>query len=1161
MSTPPEPLDADPQATLLVNRLTDEQRAELAAKDLQAVPLIALAPQASLSLGLGRLLDIEPVSLDHLGTADLLGGAAALHKVRIALLGSDGVFVEHGNPSHPIVRVAVVGADADLRFLALRQTGSVTVLPPEPRPEAVIGLTGVVYPGPSKHPATSGQDERLIYRGEFEVEYDAGLPYVRIYSAIVNPVLVTASAKPGLGTSEYKDVQQDQATGAVTLSGGGDPGVLWSGGGRPQRALQWLKKYEHQYAGKPEVPLLRSFLVPLENYLEVTAATAPEKLSTTYPTLTINVDHRGEPNQMGLRGRHMEQLAAVAKAGSLVTYATDPASVPLRPVAGQIRAAQELYGRLGIDAFQSDVLGKDHDPWFTWTRDAGTWKANFRNSPEELHTMARDLREHYVTWEQAKQPAQERRPHALLDTDVEGWPGMRPPRAPSDMGFEARRKRLNAFLNTAGPAADAVRVIVETVLGTGRDVARDYLASQPAQAVDTAALEAVLRNRVLLAAVRSTAFELVRTTSRSGYNITNITADAYLALLENRGPSKKPKNYNTLVFEPVMEKFRTGINEHPDLVLLPAPARQAVADVLGQAVETALVLHTKDLAANPPATWQTRRKTGWLAGLPEQLRLRILNDPAVQGSVATAVAAPAVRTAQIDPAVLGQVIVDRLIPEVENSSATALREKALFVMTDDEVRRAVNDDLLPALVGNYHTTLTTSPPLSLLEGGFRAALADAVATGAQHHAGKAIATLSPPTVSREAIEDFMSHVPQVATQAAIGALIAADYERLKLDPDVWEVDPVQVGADPAARRPFPNDFAGWHARRAEREDAQRAAGRRLTEMTRDPGTPQEIAQRLVDGLLADFPELRAKFAEICAPTERLTFYDHAQLVLGQFLTLAGDEKDTGRFLSRDTVAKAILFHDIEKANSERQFGMQKSEHAPSPEHDREPEHKLAVAMMRRYPALWPSYRDFLAARALVDADPIGLYLRGTHDADKAFGYIVDWAYRLRVAAETVPTTVARQTRTLFERDREAVEIALREAGRRPHADLTKVALKDFEQDVQRFFAEFHQYYQADFSSYTPAASYRPLGSSDLRYAPNKQFAEHFVAEGGTVTDPGVRFELAEGKRHFRYSAAYSDSFAKLAAMFVDANQLIDNYARVRRLESEALVRDLAGPTY
>jgi hypothetical protein len=444
----------------------------------------------------------------------------------------------------------------------------------------------------------------------------------------------------------------------------------------------------------------------------------------------------------------------------------------------------------------------------------------------------------------------------------------------------------------------------------------------------------------------------------------------------------------------------------------------------------------------------------------------------------------------------------------------------------------------------------------LLPESFRSDLAKHVASTAQIRAAAEIATLAVPSVKAAEIEAFMSAVPQAASQAAIGALIAADYERLRQDANVREVDPETVDADPALG-PFLNDFAAWHAERQNNEDRQRDAGQSLASLLADlpaqDGTPQEIAERLVKELLAKFPELKPKFAEISAVTENLTFYDHAQLVLGQFLTLTRGEEDSGRLVSRDTMVKAILFHDLDKIASRKLYGAEKTQH------DREPEHKLAVDAIGRYPALWTRYTDFLAARALVDADPIGFYLRQMHDADTAFSYIVDWAYRLRVAGQAEVPAEHTSAYTQFEREREAAEMALGQAGRRPNADLSGDQLSGLRDDIRRFFVEFHQYYQADFSSYTPAASYRKDGEAEPRYAPNRNFAKSFVATQGEVTANGAELQRDKDGRTFSYAEEYAERFAELANMFATEEQIIVHYARIRQAEQEKITAGLAGP--
>jgi hypothetical protein len=1128
---------SDPAGAIIV-MLTGDQQEQLREQSLYAVPFPADTPAGSLSAAVARLLDIFPLSFEA-GTDDLLTRAATAYEVRLMVMGSDGRITRYGAEDRPTVRLAVVGERDAARFLALR-SGPVVVLPELSADEPVVGLPGVAYPGPSR-PSTD--PAHPVYRGEFEVEWVDGAYWVRIYCAVADPLRITAtSGKVGLGTSRYKDINQDSGTGAVTLSAGSAEGMFWSSGGRPQRAIQWLRKYEANY---PDLqPMLRSFLVPLQSYLDATAALAPESQSKDLPDLPINVDQHGEPNQLGLRGEQFEALAAVARPHSLVTYVTSVTTVKLDDVAGAVRPVSDLYGRLGIDAFRSDSLGKAYDPWFTWTYESAkdTWTVSFQNNAETLHRIARELREYYVTWEQSLQPAEDRKPSALLDSDVEGWPGKRPDELP-DMSYPARKRRLNAFLNRVGPPSKTVQFILDKVVGAGAPAAKDVLDRvTDVPVVDIAAVRLALTTVVLPDAAYAVVRELISRV-KAEYQAP-ASAAVFLTVLNNTWRSSKTarKDFNTFVGQHAIAAFANGVLGHERLAGLPEAMRNALADTIKTEGGAAIVGQCTTLATAPPTPWRTTKRDKWLAGLRDEAPGRIAADTVLLGALDVALGAH--KDTPVDLAAVRRIIEQKLVPEVQEASAARFRECDFVGASPDGIHKAVLADLLPGLQGAFTAALSGSPLLAFLPEGFRVGMAKMIAVEAAGLGTTALKTLAPTSVTADQVRAFMANVPAVASQAAIGALVAADYDRLKLDADLRTVNPTDL----TAQAPFPNDFASWHADRGERERQQREVGKRLTAALAGAGTEQAVARATIEELLAALPELVRKLDEECAPSERLTFYDHAQLVLGQYLKLARGVPESDRFVPVDTVAKAILFHDIEKARSKDAFGKEKSVH------DREPEHRLAVAMMRRYAGLWPSYRGFLAARALVDSDPIGLYLRGTHDADTAFSYLVEWAYRLRIARDAGPASETVPTRTLWELDREGAEQALSTVGRRPPADLRTLKLDGFPVDAQRFFAEFHQYYQADFSSYTPTAAYIPRAGGSVRYAPNKDFAKAFSWTAGAVADGG---ELARDGRRFRYSATYEDLYTKLAAMFASADAIRDHYLRIRTAEAERIVRELA----
>ncbi|HWO68190.1 MAG TPA: hypothetical protein VNO31_49975, partial [Umezawaea sp.] len=231
-----------------------------------------------------------------------LDQVAAAADVRVHVLGADGGFTSHGPVTGVPVHVVENGKPGgDARYHATKEN-------------VHIGRPGVSYPGPTtiRHDGVL----KTVHRGEFEIETIAGRHQVRVYTAIVNPQTITPDVD-GKPTSRWKDIQQDPATGDLTFSTGKGDGPLWAGAGRPQRALQWLTKYEHSDGGRPDLedpsiikrPVLRSFLVPLDTFNKITSESKIEGV----PGDTANVDQRGEPNQFGIGGDHLTELVKNAE--------------------------------------------------------------------------------------------------------------------------------------------------------------------------------------------------------------------------------------------------------------------------------------------------------------------------------------------------------------------------------------------------------------------------------------------------------------------------------------------------------------------------------------------------------------------------------------------------------------------------------------------------------------------------------------------------------------------------------------------------------------------------------------------------------------------------------------------------------------------------------
>ncbi|MFD6122455.1 hypothetical protein, partial [Streptomyces hydrogenans] len=305
---------------------------------------------------------------------------------------------------------------------------------------------------------------------------------------------------------------------------------------------------------------------------------------------------------------------------------------------------------------------------------------------------------------------------------------------------------------------------------------------------------------------------------------------------------------------------------------------------------------------------------------------------------------------------------------------------------------------------------------------------------------------------RAAVEKFMKNtVLPWASHAEIGLVLSLQSQEVKADLNITD-------------SPLVHDFDDMRRRQPEEAHLQRQVGEELTGLWRE-GTS---LHRVIDRLIRDYPELDPLYKEICATSEGYTFFQHAQMVLGQYLKLAHRDRDSAeRLVPVDAVVKAILFHDIEKANSKLMYGGGGKSKAKRAElHDHEAEHRGAVEVMNRYRYLWgdvdkdPAARfAYRAAVMMVDSDPFGFYYRDKHrflrpkgsdaessglNRDVTFHWIVESYMRLRGRD---PVTSDGDVRRLAELTTEDTE------------------------DIRRLFHEFHQYYQADFSSYTTHSKY------------------------------------------------------------------------------------------
>ncbi|MFE5300892.1 hypothetical protein [Streptomyces sp. NPDC056632] len=426
--------------------------------------------------------------------------------------------------------------------------------------------------------------------------------------------------------------------------------------------------------------------------------------------------------------------------------------------------------------------------------------------------------------------------------------------------------------------------------------------------------------------------------------------------------------------------------------------------------------------------------------------------------------------------------------------------------------------------------------------------------------------------AKATVEKFMvDTVLAWASHAEIGHLLSRQHQEVKGDRNVSDA-------------PLVHDFDEMRRRRKEEVHLQHQAGRDLTRLWRE-GEP---THRLINRLIRDYPELSLLYGEICAPSEKYTFFQHAQMVLGQYLKLAHrDMDDPGRVVPVDAIVKAILFHDIEKANSKVMFGEDKDpDQEPEgkkpkkgpkkkEQHDYEAEHRGAVDLMSRYRHLWGDVdgdtepaRAYRAAVMMVDSDPFGFYYRKKHHAkdalnrDATFHWIVEAYMRLQGKPLVTSDGTRRRLAALDDEDTKG---------------------------IRRLFHEFHQYYQADFSSYTRYSRYhdyeapenqRPGETLSLenpgafeaaprepaKEAVGKEtFTQQFVSdEGRQPLDPdnpyGTGPRMAEtspvGGRNglrFVFDTKYEAMYAEIAKMFADDDEVRAHFRRVggERMRADA----------
>ncbi len=337
------------------------------------------------------------------------------------------------------------------------------------------------------------------------------------------------------------------------------------------------------------------------------------------------------------------------------------------------------------------------------------------------------------------------------------------------------------------------------------------------------------------------------------------------------------------------------------------------------------------------------------------------------------------------------------------------------------------------------------------------------------------------TGNADAVSLFMDGV--VAPWASLGEatyLLGQDYNRLKDDTEVRST------LDPST-----NAFGLCRANLAEIRKQQQVTGqeidKKIGEMIKDhSATPVQI----LDLMIERHPELEKFYAESSNPAQGYRFYEHAQLVLEKYLQIARLPRNLGRKRSMPlgTVVKMILFHDMHKWSSRWQYGKGRDASRKHGMEEGQAEHVLPAQALARYQDIFGSgaegEQQARIARVMVDGDPFGDYMKGEESTDK------------RNKAFLAIIAMARAAGIPFS-------------------------------EYQIFFKDLHEFYQADFSSYTKTGQYvewthRKEASAMTASKPT------FDAEFTIVND---KIEATEDQTRLQYSQEKEERFTALARMF------------------------------
>jgi hypothetical protein len=161
--------------------------------------------------------------------------------------------------------------------------------------------------------------------------------------------------------------------------------IMWLSGGQPLRQLKWFYKYQVEKYNPGAKPVVRSFLVPLSTWNEVSANAVNERVAVKpgNEARPFNVDTAYCANQLGVRGPMLERIRDAAVPNSLNSYVSD-FSHSLAQHGGRVQHINALHKKLGAPTNAA--------PLPIWT-DGGKFTRT-----KKQHGLAETLLYYYGIW-------------------------------------------------------------------------------------------------------------------------------------------------------------------------------------------------------------------------------------------------------------------------------------------------------------------------------------------------------------------------------------------------------------------------------------------------------------------------------------------------------------------------------------------------------------------------------------------------------------------------------------------------------------------------------------------------------------------------------------------------------------------------------------------